>query len=71
MDIQDDLFGGSALVGATRAVKRDEAAQCLGQTDVFSQLANMWGTDPADVGEGYCPRCERDLLSGHYDGCAL
>lgn len=29
---------------------------------------NVWGTLKADVGEGFCPECERDL-PGHYSNC--
>lgn len=40
-DIQPDLFGGSAVIGASKRVQREEADQCLGQTDVFSQVAEV------------------------------
>lgn len=30
---------------------------------------NMWGTAKDEVGEGYCPDCERNL-PWHYEGCA-
>ena len=38
-DVQPDLFGGAHLVDASRATKREENAQLIGQTDVFSLLA--------------------------------
>lgn len=31
---------------------------------------NVWGTVKADVGEGYCPECEREG-GNHYTNCPL
>lgn len=72
--IQPDLFGGSAIVGASSSVRRVEAAQCVGQTDVFSQLADCAGShDPHPCCSGCAAVCGEPChwacLSGH--GSAL
>jgi hypothetical protein len=30
---------------------------------------NVWGTNKADVGEGFCPDCEKPDGTGHYTNC--
>jgi len=30
---------------------------------------NIWGTLKSDVGEGFCPDCERPEVEGHYESC--
>lgn len=38
----------------------------------MSETVNVWGTPVADVGEGYCPQCEREGYgSRHYTCCPL
>ena len=37
-DVQPDLFGGAHVIGAGRGEARRETLQCVGQTDVYSQL---------------------------------
>lgn len=49
-------FRSSDLLGAVRALESSEF--------------NHWGTRKSDVGEGYCPECEREN-SLHYEFCPL
>lgn len=56
MNVQPDLFGGSAIVGASNSVKRVEADQCIGQTDVFGMI----GDDRRALD---CPDCSGDGIA--------
>jgi hypothetical protein len=35
----------------------------------MGKVTNLWGSVREDVGEGFCPGCEREAEAGHYAGC--
>lgn len=57
VDIQPDLFGGAAVIGAPRQEQRRETEQCVGQTDVFSQLLDVECEACTLDGSGPAPWC--------------
>jgi hypothetical protein len=68
------------MVASNRAARRGENYLVLMQTykDMGDDLPliedmsdyNMWGTKKKDVGEGFCPECEREVPL-HYESCPL
>lgn len=61
-NVQPDLFGGAAIVGASRSVQQQEGAQCVGQTDVYALLRGCSGDEAPKSYRYYtCDGCGLEL----------